>query len=64
MHDETMDRTADGFGKVLGLNSHNINRLDAGGWFDEIFEGERVPRQDDYLTQLSADAGFNLEING
>ena len=58
MHDETMDRTADGFGKVLGLNSHNINRLDAGGWFDEIFEDERVPRQDNYLTHTICRCGI------
>lgn len=62
IHDETVDRTTNGSGKISELRSDEIDRLDAGSWFDQGFKGERVPRLDEYLKTFYKDAGFYLEI--
>ncbi|MEZ4637782.1 MAG: glycerophosphodiester phosphodiesterase family protein [Caldilineaceae bacterium] len=49
MHDPTVDRTTDGSGHLLSLDSTVIDQLDAGSWFDPRFAGERVPRLEDFL---------------
>ena len=43
MHDETVERTTDGKGRISDLNSTQIKKLDAGSWKSEDFAGERVP---------------------
>ncbi|HIE04622.1 MAG TPA: glycerophosphodiester phosphodiesterase [Candidatus Latescibacteria bacterium] len=43
MHDETVDRTTDGSGRVRELSLSQIRALDAGSWKGEGFRGERVP---------------------
>lgn len=43
IHDATVDRTTDGHGRVADLTGAEIRGLDAGGWFDPRFAGERVP---------------------
>lgn len=62
IHDDTVDRTTDGSGKISELQSSEIDRLDAGRWFDESFKGEPVPRLDEYLKRFAKDAGFYLEV--
>ena len=42
-HDQTVERTSDGHGKILDLPYTAIKELDAGGWFDSQFQGETVP---------------------
>ncbi len=49
MHDATVDRTTNGSGHLMGLSSAEIDRLDAGSWFDARFSAARVPRLDDFL---------------
>ncbi len=43
MHDEEVDRTTDGKGKVANLTVAELKQLDAGGKFAPAFKGERVP---------------------
>lgn len=43
MHDDTVDRTTNGHGAIAELTLAEIQRLDAGGWFDPKFAGERPP---------------------
>lgn len=43
MHDDTLDRTTNGFGAVPGLSAHELAGLDAGSWCDARFAGEPVP---------------------
>lgn len=62
MHDETVDRTTNGSGKISQLNSQQIDQLDAGSWHDKQFTGQRVPRLEKYLSAFSDRAGFYLEI--
>ena len=62
MHDEFVDRTTNGSGKISDMTSTEIDRLDAGSWFHERFKNEPVPRLEDYLEAFSDRAGFYLEI--
>ncbi len=43
MHDEKVDRTTDGTGKVADMTLAEIKKLDAGSWFSPEFKGEVVP---------------------
>ncbi|HUR52628.1 MAG TPA: glycerophosphodiester phosphodiesterase family protein [Gemmataceae bacterium] len=43
LHDDTVDRTTDGKGKVAALTLGELKKLDAGVKFDAKFTGERVP---------------------
>lgn len=63
MHDETLNRTTNGEGRVSECDSDYIATLDAGSWFREAFAGERVPTLKDtilLLNELELDA--NIEI--
>src|SRR5262249_5708436 len=52
LHDETVDRTTDGTGKVAELSLREIQKLDAGRKFDAAFTGERVPTLEEFFTLL------------
>ena len=43
MHDETVERTTDGHGRVAELAFDQLARLDAGGWHSARYAGEPVP---------------------
>ncbi len=43
LHDDTVDRTTDGEGRVAQMTLEEVKALDAGSWWDEKFAGERVP---------------------
>lgn len=63
LHDATLERTTDGRGPVAARTAAELAALDAGGWFDAAFAGERVPT----LAAVTAEAsrlglGLNLEI--
>jgi glycerophosphoryl diester phosphodiesterase len=50
IHDETLDRTTDGSGKVAETPLQDFRRLDAGSWFDPAFRGEAAPTVDDVFA--------------
>ena len=54
IHDNTVDRTTDGTGRVSELTLKQIQTLDAGRWFDPRFTGENVPTVEEVL-QLAAE---------
>jgi glycerophosphoryl diester phosphodiesterase len=43
MHDDTLDRTTDGTGRVVAHDAAELRSLDAGLWFANEFAGEHVP---------------------
>jgi glycerophosphoryl diester phosphodiesterase len=53
IHDDTVDRTTNGIGKVADLTLTELKTLDAGSWFDPAFRGERVPTLDSVFETLS-----------
>ncbi len=64
-HDTELNRTTNGKGVVSETDLTAILRLDAGGWFNSTFKGERVPTLKAFLT-LAASFGFgiNVELKG
>jgi glycerophosphoryl diester phosphodiesterase len=62
MHDATVDRTTDGTGRISDMTSDEVDRLDAGSWFDEAFVGERVPRLDVFLDACKGRINTYVEI--
>jgi len=62
MHDDTIDRTTDGSGRVADYDLHALRQLDAGSWFDPRFTGERIPSLKEVLEQVAPKAHINIEI--
>ncbi len=52
VHDDTVDRTTNGHGAVSELTLEELQRLDAGSWFNEKFKGERIPTFDEVLAVI------------
>jgi glycerophosphoryl diester phosphodiesterase len=62
-HDDTLDRTTDGHGDVADAPWADIQKLDAGTWFDSGFRGTRVPLLADLLAFARVTGmRLNLEI--
>lgn len=62
MHDDTLDRTTDGFGAIESTRIEDIRMLDAGTWFDPAFLGEPVPTLDAALAELGGRVLVNIEL--
>lgn len=64
MHDDTVDRTTDGTGRIEDMTLAQIQKLDAGVKFDAKFTGERVPTLDEVLSWAADKIEVNIEIKG
>ncbi len=64
IHDDTVDRTTDGFGPVTGHTLEALQALDAGSWFGGEFAGERIPLFDEVLRRYKGRAHLHTEIKG
>ena len=53
IHDDTVDRTTNGSGKVSDMTLDEIRKLDAGSWFDAKFAGEKVPTIEEVLELVA-----------
>jgi glycerophosphoryl diester phosphodiesterase len=62
IHDQTLERTTSGRGRVVDVTFEELRRLDAGGWFAPAFAGERVPLLDEVLDLVRGRARIFLEI--
>jgi len=62
LHDEEVDRTTDGKGKVADLTLAEIRKLDAGIKFDPKFKGERVPTLREVLEASRAKIGVMIDL--
>lgn len=62
LHDPTVKRTTNGGGFLRGLTSAEIDKLDAGSWFDSKFAGEKVPRLDEYLRWVKGRAKIYFDV--
>lgn len=62
-HDETLERTTDGKGRVAAMDLAGVRRLDAGAWFGPAFAGTRMPTLGEALaTARAAGMGLHVEI--
>ena len=62
IHDQTVDRTSDGCGRVTDLNLADIKALDAGSWFADRFAGERYLTLAETLDMMPASLRLNIHI--
>ena len=49
IHDDTLDRTTTGQGKVADRTLPELKELDAGTWYDAAYAGERLPTLEESL---------------
>ena len=52
IHDDTVDRTTNGHGKVAALSLAELRRLDAGSWKASEFAGERIPTFEEVIEAV------------
>ena len=52
IHDQSVDRTTQGRGKVRDLSLEQLKQLDAGSFFDSGFAGERIPSLDEVFASV------------
>ena|SRR5437773_619667 len=64
IHDETLERTTNGRGRVRDHTLKEIKALDAGSWFGREFAGEEVLTLEEAVEILRGRVGLNLEIKG
>ncbi len=63
IHDETLERTTNGRGRVAAMSAAALRGLDAGAWFAPHFAGERLPTLDEALARCATlDLAANIEI--
>jgi glycerophosphoryl diester phosphodiesterase len=61
-HDDTLDRTTNGSGKVADTDFATIARLDAGSWFAASFQDVEVPTLEETLSLMGQKTTFNIEL--
>ena len=59
IHDQTVDRTTQGKGRVNQLALSELKKLDAGSWKGDAFKGEKIPT----LAEVFSTVGGKLKIN-
>jgi glycerophosphoryl diester phosphodiesterase len=62
IHDQTVDRTTNGSGKVIELPLIALRELDAGSWFGADFQGEGIPTLDEVFENVGREIFINVEI--
>jgi len=63
LHDEELNRTTNGTGKVISRPYRYIKTLDAGSWFNPMYHEEKVPLLKNVLELLkSLKLSANIEI--
>ncbi len=61
-HGPDLQLTTDGRSLFHELTAAEIDRLDAGSWFDPSFAGQRVPRLDEYLRWIRGKARIFFDV--
>jgi glycerophosphoryl diester phosphodiesterase len=64
LHDDSVDRTTDGRGRVSGHTLAGLRALDAGRWFAPEFAGERIPTLAEVLAVVSLPVNVELKRGG
>jgi len=62
IHDLTVDRTTNGKGKVKDYSIDEIRKLDAGRFFSDTYQGEKIPLLSEVLNNLPQHFLINIEI--
>jgi len=62
IHDETVDRTTDGTGRVADLRIEELRRLDAGSWFAGSYAHEKVPTLSEVFAAVGPETVLDIEL--
>jgi glycerophosphoryl diester phosphodiesterase len=62
IHDDTVDTTTDGSGRVDSLTLAQLNELDAGAWFGPAFACVRIPTLESVFEAVGARLLINVEL--
>jgi glycerophosphoryl diester phosphodiesterase len=62
IHDDDVNRTTDSVGNVQDISWAELQRLDAGSWFDPRFSDERIPSLRDVLDLIAGKIILNIEV--
>jgi glycerophosphoryl diester phosphodiesterase len=61
-HDDTLERTTNGKGRVADLTLRELKQLDAGDWYHSVFAGERIPTLKEVLELTRGRILLNIEL--
>jgi glycerophosphoryl diester phosphodiesterase len=61
MHDDALDRTTNGKGNVWEITLAELQKYDAGSWFDPRFAGERLPALEEVIALVRGKMQLNIE---
>ncbi len=64
LHDETVDRTTNGKGKIEDLTLEQVKQLDAGSWKSPEFKGEKIPTFEETLAVMPDNIWLNVHLKG
>ncbi len=64
LHDETVDRTTNGTGKIGDLTLQEIKQLDAGSWKSPDFKDEKIPTFAEALAVMPDNIWLNVHLKG
>jgi glycerophosphoryl diester phosphodiesterase len=62
IHDNSLDRTTNGSGRVNNHTLSELKNLDAGSHFGSEYSGERIPTLDEVFSQLGNRIYLNVEL--
>ena len=63
IHDDTLDRTTDGHGRVTDLSLAEVRQADAGVKFGHAFRGQRVPTLSEVIDLVKASGNERVRLN-
>lgn len=61
-HDDRLERTTDGKGRLIATRYAQLSRLDAGSWFHPRFAGERILLMSQAVRLVPRRVRLNLEL--
>ncbi len=62
IHDQTVNRTTDGSGRVGEMTLAQLRKLDAGSYFAATFNDERIPTLEDVFEAVGRKIFINIEL--
>jgi glycerophosphoryl diester phosphodiesterase len=62
LHDESLDRTTNGHGRLANYTYAELKQLDAGSWFHGAFRHERIPTLLELLARYKSRANLHIEL--
>jgi glycerophosphoryl diester phosphodiesterase len=62
IHDQTLERTTNGFGSVRKQPLAALRELDAGSWKSEVFHSEKIPLLSEVFETVGKKVLMNIEL--